>query len=161
MRSRPRTAGSPADGPTQRRGPQDNAVLGVIRVGALMTAAALALVAVVFALANATTDGLVVQMPGTGDIQQVGYGDTIVPTVLGGVVGALLAWATGRFVARPRVTFLAVCIGGLILYGIVPFTAAEEVSTGVWLNAMHVAAALPIVGGHARRLPAARPEARS
>ena len=44
----------------------------------------------------------------------------------------------------------------LVMYGTVPFTAAEETTTAVWLNVMHVLAALPIVGLLARQLPVAR-----
>lgn len=68
------------------------------RTGALATVLALGLVAMVFLIADATTDGLVVEMPGSGDLQEVGFGDTIVPVVLGGVVGTVLAWVAGRHV---------------------------------------------------------------
>ena len=56
-----------------------------------------------------------------------------------------------------RITFVVICVVGLVLYGIVPFTAAEETATAVWLNLMHLAVALPIVGGLAvRYLPETR-----
>jgi hypothetical protein len=119
------------------------------------------MVAVVFWVADASTDGLVVEMPGSSDLQELGFGDVIVPTVFGGIVGAVLAWAAGRFAARPRVTFMAVCVIGLVVYGVVPFIAANDTASAVWLNVMHVAAAVPIVGGHARRLPRGRSEVRS
>jgi hypothetical protein len=54
---------------------------------------------------------------------------------------------------RTRATLVAVAIVALALSGIVPFTAAEATSTAVWLNVMHVAAAVPIVGLLARSLP--------
>ena len=131
---------------------------GLGRTGILATLVALGLVALVFLIADASSDGLVVEMPGSGDRQAVGFGDIIVPVVLGGVAGTVLAWIAGRFVPRPRATFAAICVAGLVVYGIVPFAAAEEPATGVWLNVMHLAAALPIVGGHARRLSSTRLE---
>ena len=44
-------------------------------------------------------------------------------------------------------TFLAACVIVLLFYGIVQFTAAEETATGVWLNLMHLAVAVPVGGG--------------
>ena len=41
---------------------------------------------------------------------------------------------------------------GLTLYAILPFVAAEEVATAIWLNVMHLVAAAPIVGGLVREL---------
>ena len=48
--------------------------------------------------------------------------------------------------------FVAVCVAALALYGVVPFTAAEQTSTAIWLNAMHLAAAAPIISLLARSL---------
>ena len=52
--------------------------------------------------------------------------------------------------------FLAVSLLGLTLYGILAFVRAEETYTAIWLNAMHIAAAVPIVGGLMRLLPGQR-----
>lgn len=114
MPSRPLPRRSSTGGPTHGSGPHGPSGPGVVRGGILATVLTLVLVAVVYLVADASTEGLVVEMPGAGDIQEIGYSDTIVPTVLGGIVGALLAWAAG-----------------------------------------------PIVGGHARLLPARRLQARS
>ncbi len=40
----------------------------------------------------------------------------------------------------------------MIMYAIIPFTATEEVSTAIWLNVMHIVAAIPIVGSLATEL---------
>lgn len=52
---------------------------GLGRTWVLATVVALGSVAVVFLIADASTDGLVVEMPGSGDLEEVGFGDTIVP----------------------------------------------------------------------------------
>lgn len=52
----------------------------------------------------------------------------------------------------PPSTFIAVCVAALALYAIVPFIAAEQTSTAIWLNAMHLAAAAPIISLLARSL---------
>ncbi len=75
-------------------------------------------------------------------------------TVAGGLDGLGLAAAGRRFLSNPATAFLGICVVGLVLCAIVRFTAAEEVSTGIWLNAMHIAAAVPIFGGLIRELQA-------
>ena len=67
-------------------------------------------------------------------------------TVLGGVIGLGFALLAKRFLDNPVPAFLGICIVGLIVFGIFPFTAAEETATAIWLNVMHVMAAIPIVG---------------
>ena len=82
----------------------------------------------------------------------------LVFTVLGGAIGIGLALVANRF-RRPRTTFVNAAVVALLLYGIMPFAAAEATSTAIWLNAMHLAAAVPIIGLLARSLPAQRTDA--
>ncbi|MDH4364794.1 MAG: hypothetical protein OEY70_12020 [Acidimicrobiia bacterium] len=60
----------------------------------------------------------------------------------------------------PWLTFIAVCVAALALYAIVPFIAAEQTSTAIWVNAMHVAVATPIIRFLARSLAEERNEPR-
>jgi len=147
--------------PAEPRSYAEGLLTGVVRrglwaTGGMATAAALVLVAVVFFVAVAVTDNLLVTPPGGDAAEEVGLGVVLTTTVVGGLVGSALAWAMSRFVRRPRNTFLVVCVAGLGLYGTVPFTAAEEAATGVWLNLMHLSVALPVAGGLAAYLPETR-----
>ena len=109
------------------------------------TLIALGLVSIVYLIADAAGGPLLVTQPGSDSIEAVPLGAVIAFTVLGGAVGLGLALLTNRRNWHPSM-FIAVCVGGLALYGIVPFTAAEQTSTAIWLNAMHLAAAAPIAG---------------
>lgn len=128
----------------------------IAKAGAIGTGVAVILVLIVMFIADAASGPLLVTPPGGDAPEEVPIGGAAIFTVLGGLVGTALAIALLR-VATPRRIFLIVCVAGLVLYGIMPFTAAEEVSTAIWLNVMHVAAAVPIVGMLARTLPEARP----
>lgn len=126
---------------------------GLLATGGVAIVAALVLVTIVFLIADAATDNLLVTPVGGDAAEEIGLGLVLFTAVIGGLVGTGLAWAMGRFVPRPRITFVVVCVVGLVLYGIVPFAAAEETATGVWLNLMHLSVALPVVGGLALYLP--------
>ena len=88
---------------------------------------------------------------GSDEITEIALGTVVAFTVLGGAVGLGLALVVNRRSLLPS-TFVAVCIAALALYAIVPFIAAEQTSTAIWLNAMHLAAAAPIIGLLARSL---------
>jgi len=45
---------------------------------------------------------------------------------------------------------------GLVSYGILAFVRAETASTALWLNAMHIGAAIPIVGTLSRHAKTGR-----
>lgn len=75
--------------------------------------------------------------------------------MLGGAVGIGLGHAARRL-SRPQAGVVAVCAVALVLYGIMPFNVADETSTAIWLNVMHLVAAVAISGSLARRLPAER-----
>jgi nicotinamide riboside transporter PnuC len=62
---------------------------------------------------------------------------------------ALLA----RFTPRPRLVFLVVTVVGLVLSFASPVSAAQETSTAVWLNVMHVVVFAAVVLPLARLLP--------
>ncbi len=87
---------------------------------------------------------------------EVTLGNVIGFTILGGTVGAVLAYVIGRFGRRPRLTFLAVTLIALAGYAVVPFTAAESIETAVWLNIFHVVVAVPVIGMLTRYLPGTR-----
>jgi hypothetical protein len=121
------------------------------------TAVALGLVIIAYLIADAASGPLLVTQPGSDTIEEVALGTVVAFTVLGGAVGLGLALVVDRR-SWPPSTFIAVCAGALALYAIVPFIAAEQASTAIWLNAMHVAAAAPIVGFLARSLADERNE---
>ena len=127
----------------------------VVRAGAIGIAVALVVVVVGFLVADAGSGPLTVSMPGNDSVERITIAQVVMFTVLGGAAGIGLALAARRL-SRPRATFVAVCAAALLLYGITPFAAAESTSTAIWLNVLHVAAAVPIVGSLVRRLPAER-----
>lgn len=108
---------------------------------AVGTSIAVVLAALVYYLARQEAGALVVA--GVGEVtlvSVVGY------TVLGGTLGAMLAFASRRFARQPRFTFLTVAVIGLAGYAVVPFTAAESLETAIWLNLIHLVVAIPVVG---------------
>jgi hypothetical protein len=127
----------------------------LIKVGGIGIALALALVLVGYFAADAMSGPLLVTPPGGDSVAEVTIGQALMFTVLGGGVGIGLALGAQRL-GRPQASFVAVCVVALVLYGIMPFAAAEETSTAIWLNILHLAAAVPIVGSLARQLPAER-----
>ena len=123
----------------------------LVKAAGFGTAIALGLVLIVYVVADAVSGPLLVTQPGSDDITEIALGAVVAFTVLGGAVGLGLALVVNRR-SWPPSTFIAVCIAALALYAIVPFTAAEQTSTAIWLNAMHLAAAAPIIGLLARSL---------
>ena len=123
----------------------------LVKAAGFGTAIALGLALIVFVVADAASGPLLVTQPGSDDITEIALGTVVAFTVLGGAVGLGLALVVNRR-SWPPSTFVAVCIAALALYAIVPFIAAEQTSTAIWLNAMHLAAAAPIIGLLARSL---------
>ena len=119
---------------------------------------ALHLVAITYLAADAASGPLLITQPGADTPEAIPMGFALGFTVLGGLVGIGLALLAKR-AGRPRTTFVVAAAVALVLYGIMPFTAAQETSTAIWLNAMHLAAAVPIVGFLARSLPDRRASA--
>ena len=127
----------------------------IAKAGGVGIALALVLVLIGYLVADVASGPLLVTQPGSDTAVEVPLGVALVFTVLGGAVGIGLALAANRL-RRPQTTFVAVSVVALVLYGVMPFTAAEEASTAIWLNVMHLAAAVPIVGLLANALPAER-----
>ena len=123
----------------------------LVKAAGFGTAIALGLVLIVYLVADAVSGPLLVTQPSSDEITEIALGAVVAFTVLGGAVGLGLALVVNRR-GWPPSTFIAVCIAALALYAIVPFTAAEQTSTAIWLNAMHLAAAAPIISLLARSL---------
>lgn len=113
---------------------------------------ALVAVAITMVIGDAVSGPLIATPPGADAPEEIAIGAALFATVFGGVVGLGLAALLGRFVANPVPVFLGICVVGLVAYGAFSFSAAEETSTGVWLNIAHIAAAGPIVGALTKEL---------
>jgi len=128
---------------------------GIAKAAGFGATVAVGLVLILYLVADAASGPLLVTQPGSDNIEEVALGTVVAFTVLGGVVGLGVALVVNRC-NWPPWTFVAVCVAAFLLYGIVPFIAAEQISTAIWLNAMHLAAAAPIIGLLARSLADAR-----
>ena len=117
-----------------------------IGVGAVMTT---------YLVALAVGSELLVAGP-DGTALEVTAGTIFGMTVLGGTIAVVLAWVFGRWSARPRATFVATTVVGVVAYAAVPFAAAESVATALWLNVFHLAVAIPVLVILARMLPRER-----
>lgn len=118
----------------------------MLKAGVLGTVGALVAVAITFFIGDAVSGPLMVTPPGGDVAEEVLVGAALFSTVLGSVIGIGLAALCKRFVGKPIPVFLGICLVGLIVFAIFPFTAGENVATGVWLNVMHIVAAIPVVG---------------
>lgn len=118
------------------------------------TGIAVLLAASAHLLAFEVADPLV--MTGAGEVT---LANVIGFTIIGGTVGAALAYAIGRFARRPKATFLTVTLITLSGYAVVPFTAAESTQTAIWLNIFHVVVAVPVIAALTRYLPRKRTKA--
>ena len=134
----------------------DGARRSLVRSGGMVIVAAMVFVTIAYLIADAATGGLWVTPMGGDTPEEIPLGVALFMTVIGGLVGTGFAFVARRFAPRPRVTFVVVCGVALVLFGLMPLTAAEETATGVWLNVVHLSAALPIVGGLALSLPTSR-----
>lgn len=108
---------------------------------------AVVLVTLAYLVAQEVTGALLVM--GAGEVT---LGNVIGFTLMGGTVGAVLAYMSGRFSRQPRLVFLTVCSIALAGYAVVPFTAAVSVETALWLNLFHLLVAIPVVGMLSRAL---------
>ena len=131
----------------------DPSRLNIVKVTAAATTLAVALVLVVYLLADATGNDLLVAPEfGSKPAKKLELVVALAATVAGGVAGGTLAWLCERLAPKLPVAFVTVCVALLVGYGVLAFARAEENSTAVWLNVMHISAAVPIVGLLARRL---------
>ncbi len=118
----------------------------MFKAGAIGIGIAIIGVGIAFFIADAISGPLLVTPPGGDEVQEVNVGLAIFSTVFAGVIGIGIAAVCKQFLSNPAAAFLGICAVALIIYAILPFTASEEVSTGIWLNVMHIVAAVPIVG---------------
>ena len=126
----------------------------MVKTAGIGIVAAVIGVVITFLIADAISGPLLVTPAGSDTPEETTVFLAAIFTVVGGIVGLGLAVLCRRFLSNPAAAFVGICVVGLILYGILPFAAAEEVATAVWLNVMHLVAAVPIVGGLARDLRA-------
>lgn len=89
----------------------------------------------------------------TPDIETVGLRNSLSATAVGALLGWLAAAIALRWTNRPRLIFIVVTVAGFIGWGIMAFTQAETIETALWLNGLHIVAAVPIIGTLARELP--------
>lgn len=119
----------------------------MFKAALLGTIVAIAGVIVTALVADAISGPLLVTSPGAEGPEALALGAAIAGTVAGGIAGLILAAIIGRFfAAKASTVFIGICVAGLVAYGAFSFSAAEQFSTGLWLNVMHVVAAIPIVG---------------
>ena len=115
-------------------------------------AGALLFVTVVWVVADASSGPLLAEDP-DGVLAEVPLAGALIATVIGGVIGALLAYVLRSRPGAPR-RFINICATLLVLYGVFAFVQAEDLVTGIWLNVMHLAAAAPIIDQMTRWLRA-------
>lgn len=128
--------------------PTSHSIRSVTKLWAAGTGMAVVLVAAAYLLANRVAGPLVVT-----DAGEITLANVLGFTILGGTVGAVFAYVTGRFARRPQLTFLALTLIALAGYAVVPFTASESAETAIWLNILHVVVAIPVIGMLTRYLP--------
>ena len=121
--------------------------LGLLRTSLAATGGALIVVAGIYVVAQIAGDDLLVAPEvGSGAAEELKLVAALAATVIGGAVGCLLAAAARRLTPNPRASFLIACAIGLTTYGILAFARADQTSSAIWLNTMHIGAAAPIVG---------------
>lgn len=132
----------------------------LLRSGAKAVGLALLAVMSTYLLARTFGSDLLVAGPG-GSSVEVTPGSIAGMTVFGGTVAVALTWAFGRWAPKPRAAFLTTTLVGLAAYAAVPFAAAESATTALWLNAFHLAVAMPVLTTLGRRLPKERTSGRA
>ena len=124
----------------------------MLKAGVFGTIAGLVAVAITFFVADAASGPLLATQPGGDVLEEIPIGGALFGVLFGGLFGTGLAAAMQRFMGNAVPAFVGFCIVGLIGYGAFSFSAADEISTGIWLNVMHIVAAVPIVGGLVRAM---------
>lgn len=122
-------------------------MLKLLKSGLIGTVGAVVAVAITFLIGDAISGPLLATSPGTDAPEAVAIGAALAGTVVGGIAGIILAAISKQFLgAKAAAIFVGICVVGLVAYGAFSFTATEEISAGIWLNVMHIVAAIPIVG---------------
>ncbi len=119
--------------------------ISLIRAAAIGIVVALVLVLITFLIADWASGPLRAAQFGGSEVEEIPVIGALIATVIGGLVGVGLAFVAKRF-SDPEQVFLTVAAIGLVLYGIMALVAADDWRTGYWLNVLHIAAAVPIVG---------------
>ena len=123
---------------------------GLWRVGLAATAAAALATVLVAAGARAADVPLAI------DGEEIPIAGFATMTALWSVVGILMAAAMGRWVRRPRATFVGTAVVLTALSFVPSVTADTDTATSVVLVAAHLVAAAIVVPALASRLPARR-----
>ena len=123
----------------------DEASLG--KTAFIATAIAILDVLVAFGIARLLDQSFIVRPEfGSGSASELQVWVVAGATALGGIAGLILAVVSKRFGAQATMVFLAASLLGLVAYGVLSFIRADATSTALWLNALHLVAAVPIVG---------------
>ncbi len=122
-------------------------LLSLARVAGFATLIATGVVLGLVVLAGVVGANLVVAPEfGSGPPDEMEAWAAAAATVFGGFAGLVLALLSRQLKQRPTGLFLSLCLLGLLAYGFIAVIRSEEISTAIWLNLMHLAAAVPIVG---------------
>lgn len=116
----------------------------MLKSGIAGTIGAVVAVAITFLIADAIS-GPLLTVAGTDQTEEIPLAVALVSTVFGGAAGLTLAALCKRFLRDPATVFVGISIVGLVVFGIFPFMAADNTATAIWLNVMHIAAAVPIL----------------
>jgi Family of unknown function (DUF6069) len=101
---------------------------------------------VLYFLGNAINGGpMLVKPPGVTTIQGVPWFMVIVMSVLPGVIAGALYGLLARFTARPSTIFLVIAAIIFILFFINPLVAAQNVTTIIVLEIMHLVVAASVI----------------
>ncbi|MEM9200742.1 MAG: DUF6069 family protein [Actinomycetota bacterium] len=115
----------------------------LLRASGIGTAGAVVFVLAVWNVANVASGSILVEQ-GDLDLAEVRLLGALVAAVVAGVLGTVVAFVLN---GRPRADLRFLNISGvvLILTGAYAFSRASDITSGIWLNLMHLAVAAPIV----------------
>ncbi len=120
--------------------------LNLLTAAVIGTVIAILAAVVVWFIATAISGDLIVTPPGQSMPDRVPVGVMVPSVAVGGVAGLLLAFAISKLASNAATVFVGTCLVALVLYGAYSFIRAEDLATGIWLNVLHIVAAIPIVG---------------
>lgn len=101
---------------------------------------------ILYVLGNAINGGpMLVKPPGITTIQAVPWFMVIVQSILPGVIAGALYGLLARFTARPSTIFLVIAAIIFILFFLNPLMAAQNITTIIVLEIMHVVVAALVI----------------
>ncbi|MEM9467804.1 MAG: DUF6069 family protein [Actinomycetota bacterium] len=115
----------------------------LMRAAANGIVTAVVFVVAVYFVADAASGPLLVE-GSNGGLAEARLVGAVVFTILGGLISAGIAYLL-RTRPRAELRFINICAGFLIVSGAWAFSQAHDLTTGIWLNVMHLAAAAPII----------------